>query len=479
MCELFCRYSFFPIVRNWSWVDDGNYRCHLRCSFTTLQLSVDRTAFEYSRVWPADSMFGQVARSSVSCWRLARWSFFFSTWMISTVLHCSDSFLLFHVTTLAQHTTKGTKSLDFSKRTLEQEPWFILAFLWAASPSMHHLSSLWFRQDIVFFLVQQDTETCGELFAFQQDTQPPKLFPPFSKTERPVDLFFFSFFSKTQTLEAFFAIFSKTHNHRKALSSFLSKTERPIDLFFILRQDTDLGSLFRYFQQYNQPPKLFPPFFRKTERPAYFFRSSARHRPLKPFSLFSAIQSTAETFSAVFQKDRETCLFFSFFSKTQTFEAFFAIFSNTSNRRNFSAVFHQDGERTYRFFPFFSKTQTLDEAFFAIFSKTHNRRNFSAVFQQYRETCRFFSTLQQDTDLWSLFCDFQQYNQPTKLFRRSPQQWRPQYLLFSGRQRIVGDYSFSSKTSLCLLFAPRMESFQRHVELHFGCDFIFRWFPLF
>ena len=131
--------------------------------------------------------------------------------------------------------------------------------------------------------------------------------------------------------------FSARHTTAETFSAVQQDREtcRPFFLF-VLQQDTDLGSFFRNFQQDAQPPKgsfLVPQQDRETYRS--FFHSSARHRPWKPFSLFSAIQSTAETFSAVFQKDRETCLFFSFFSKTQTFEAFFAIFSNTINRRNF------------------------------------------------------------------------------------------------------------------------------------------------
>ena len=109
---------------------------------------------------------------------------------------------------------------------------------------------------------------------------------------------------------------------------------------------------FSRFSAIQATAETFPTFFIKTESgPIDFFRSSARHRPwMKLFSQFSARRTTAGTFPPFFSNTERPVDFFPLFSKTQTFEAFFAIFSNTINRRNFFAARLSNEDPSISFF---------------------------------------------------------------------------------------------------------------------------------
>ena len=140
--------------------------------------------------------------------------------------------------------------------------------------------------------------------------------------------------------EAFFAIFSKTHNRRNFFRAFS-------------QQDTEACRNVFDFSARHRPVEFCPsPFFSKTQTCRITFFQQDTTCLSKPFSRFSAKQATAEIFPRLFsEKHRGLSKRFLFFSKTQTCQISVV-----------RPLFQQD---TCRILcdPLFSKTQTCRSTF--------------------------------------------------------------------------------------------------------------------
>ena len=192
---------------------------------------------------------------------------------------------------------------------------------------------------------------------FQQDPPVEAFFRAFSARHTTAETFSAFFSARQRDLSECPPLFSKTHLSKPFSAPFQQDTQPPklFPLFFsktlvgmlsVFQQDTPVEAFFRAFSARHTTAETFSAVFQQdTCRNAFCF--SARHTCRSLFRAFSARHATAVTFSVAFQQDTETCRNVFRFSARPTCRSLSPrFFSKTHNRRNFFRLF-------------FSKTQRL------------------------------------------------------------------------------------------------------------------------